>query len=57
MVLLSSQLWKLRDVYSLLMDHAIKGRHANFLIRLVLPNLYASSSSHYRYDIVPHFIC
>jgi hypothetical protein len=57
MVLLSSQLWKLWDVYSLLMDHAIKGLYVNFLIRLVLPNLYASSSSHYRYDILPHFIC
>uniref|UniRef100_A0A0A9DVZ7 Uncharacterized protein n=1 Tax=Arundo donax TaxID=35708 RepID=A0A0A9DVZ7_ARUDO len=47
-VLLSSQPWKLRGVCSLLMDHAIKGQHAVFLILLLHPNQYASSSSHYR---------
>jgi hypothetical protein len=34
----------------LVMDHAILGLHAAFLIHPLLLNQYASSISHYRYD-------
>jgi hypothetical protein len=50
LVLMWSQPWELRRVCFLVMDHAILGLHAAFLIHPLLLNQYASSISHYRYD-------
>lgn len=50
LVLMWSQPWELRRACFLLMDHAILGMCAAFLIHPLLLNQYASSISHYRYD-------
>lgn len=56
LVLMWSQPWELRRACFLLMDHAILGMCAAFLIHPLLLNQYASSISHYRYDFCIFYV-